>query len=131
MGTEVNAQRDSKSDYISSVKEMSHAIITRSISSYKMIDFLYAFTKDYQIEKQALETIQNYVTFVIQKRRTELLNNNKQREEDEVGIKKKLTFLDMLLQCKIEGQPLDDVTIRDEVNTFMFEVICVVLFSIC
>jgi len=37
------------------------------------------------------------------------------------GSKRKMALLDVLLRSKLNGEPLTDTQIRDEVNTFMFE----------
>lgn len=39
-----------------------------------------------------------------------------------IGIKKKMAFLDLLLLSRINGEPLSDISIREEVDTFLFEV---------
>lgn len=38
------------------------------------------------------------------------------------GIKNKNAFLDLLLLSEIDGVKIDDESIREEVDTFMFEV---------
>lgn len=38
-----------------------------------------------------------------------------------MGLKKRMTFLDVLLQSTIDGQPLSNEDIREEVDTFTFE----------
>ncbi|XP_060524522.1 cytochrome P450 4c3-like [Cylas formicarius] len=44
-----------------------------------------------------------------------------QHVDDSYSSRKKLAFLDILLNAKLQDGIIDDVGIRDEVNTFMFE----------
>ena len=38
------------------------------------------------------------------------------------GIKNKHAFLDLLLLAELDGKKMDDESVREEVDTFMFEV---------
>ncbi|KAF2893674.1 hypothetical protein ILUMI_12500 [Ignelater luminosus] len=123
MGTSVNAQNDSDSEYVRSVKEMCRIVVDRAFSLAKMSNFLYQFTKDYYKENKALQVLHGYTNSVIVKRREELNSGNSENTMtvDDAGIKKRLAFLDLLLQCTVDGKPLPDEIIREEVDTFMFE----------
>lgn len=48
--------------------------------------------------------------------------DNLTSNDEDLGIKKRMAFLDVLLQSTMDdGKPIPDKQIRDEVNTFMFE----------
>lgn len=77
----------------------------------------------YRTEQKYLEVLHGFTDGVIQGRRNELLLQGKTENSTESsGIKRKKALLDILLQATIEGSPLTNSDIREEVDTFMFEV---------
>ncbi|KAF2892992.1 hypothetical protein ILUMI_13181, partial [Ignelater luminosus] len=126
MGTKVNAQDESESKYVFSVKDMSRIIMQRTFSVLKMFDLFYHFTDDYQKELKALKILHGYTNSVIQSRKQDIIKANGNADytpnyEDDIGRKKRKTFLDLLLQYKEDEQSITDEEIREEVDTFMFE----------
>ncbi|KAF2888571.1 hypothetical protein ILUMI_17602, partial [Ignelater luminosus] len=126
MGTQVNAQDDSESKYVFSVKEMSRIVIEKTFSALKRFDSFYYFSKDYHKETKALNILHGYTNSVIRSRKEELIKNDGHNDnvalgKDDIGRKKRKTFLDLLLEYRKDGQSMTDEEIREEVDTFMFE----------
>ena len=125
MGTTKNTQIDSDCDYIKAVKELSQIIHIRTFDVLMRYDLFFKFSKYYKRQKEMLKILHGYTDEVIASRRQELVNsmqNDKSGSiDEEFGIKRKTAFLDMLLQATIDGEPLTNLEIREEVDTFMFE----------
>lgn len=72
-------------------------------------------------EKKLLKVLHNFTDKVIALRKDELAKQSSADDEnDDSGTKKKLALLDLLLQVKVDGFPLSNSDIREEVDTFMF-----------
>lgn len=87
-------------------------------------DFIYQFTKLAREERAVLKILHGFTDKVIVDRRKQLLenlNNDEEEDGDGVGIKKKMALLDVLLRSTIDGKPLTNEDIQEEVDTFMFE----------
>lgn len=84
----------------------------------------------YQKFKESIKVLHNFTNSIIRQRREELKNVPPiivdaagLKESIEMGVRDKMALLDVLLLSTIDGKPLSDEAIREEVDTFMFEVI--------
>lgn len=76
----------------------------------------------YRKEQKLLQVLHGFTDSVIKARRQELIDDgNPMVNSNDAGMKRKLALLDLLLQATVDGKPLNDVDIREEVDTFMFE----------
>lgn len=99
---------------------------SRFFDAFKRSNFLFQFTEMARRQKIVLKILHDFTDKVIVERRQELENKAKEgakteEDEDDVGVKRKLALLDVLLQSTIDGKPLSNMDIREEVDTFMFE----------
>ncbi|KAJ9597715.1 hypothetical protein L9F63_011425, partial [Diploptera punctata] len=124
MGTEVNAQdQENQSEYVKSVLEISELLMTRMFTPWLFPDILYDLSPSGRRAKKLLKILHNFTDKVIKERKQKykLERTNERDDEDGIGEKKKLTFLDLLLETSENGDTLTDEEIREEVDTFMFE----------
>lgn len=88
--------------------------------------FTWNLTSRGQKEKKALKILHNFTDKVIKAKQTELLqthteSNINDNDNNLLGRKQKITFLELLLKSTCDGAPLSNGDIREEVDTFMFE----------
>lgn len=85
-------------------------------------DLIFRFTNLYKQQTSALKILHSFTDNVIKERREKLVAQKNEFIDEETATNK--TFLDILLQGTIDGKPLSNLDIREEVDTFMFEVRC-------
>ena len=90
------------------------------------IDFIFNLTPYRKQHDELLKILHDFTDNVIINRRKELMSaqqnpENDKNEQEDIGAKKKMAFLDVLLHSRIEGKSLTNLDIREEVDTFMFE----------
>ena len=105
---------------------MSEIVASRFFNIILQNKWIFRLSPLYSKQKRVLKVLHDFTDDVIVSRRDELVQKmaeNKiedEEEEENVGVKRKLALLDVLLQSTIDGKPLTNLEIREEVDTFMF-----------
>uniref|UniRef100_A0A182MYY0 Cytochrome P450 n=1 Tax=Anopheles dirus TaxID=7168 RepID=A0A182MYY0_9DIPT len=124
MGVKVNAQTSGLDNpYVAAVYDLSALIQYRVVRPWLHPDFIWNRSRAGQQYQRALAEVHGYSRKVIRERREELKQRaGGQEQEPEPGRKRRLAFLDMLLQSNEQNNHLlSDDDVREEVDTFMFE----------
>ncbi|KAH8355317.1 hypothetical protein KR093_010765 [Drosophila rubida] len=127
MGVKINAQRSPDFPYVQSVKVVSNMMAERFMHPLQRFDFTMRlfFPLQYRKLMQNIKLMHDFTDKVIEERRHTLQqtlpNTPAAEEEDDVGSKRRMALLDVLLQATVDGRPLSNGDIREEVDTFMFE----------
>ncbi|XP_037937861.1 cytochrome P450 4d8-like [Teleopsis dalmanni] len=146
LGTKIYAQTDKCVEYANAVKEITDLIAWRSLKLPYQSELIFSLCCPHLKLRQIKLTrlLKNFSTQIIEKRRHELeidlsqSTEEKSNEDDEmIGTKKRKALLDLLLQSNVDGIPLTNEDIREEIDTFTFEghdtttsAICFALFEI-
>ncbi|XP_063701244.1 cytochrome P450 4d2-like isoform X2 [Culicoides brevitarsis] len=115
MGVSINAQNNENKAYVKAVKEISDLVRQRIFSLYGRSDFLYNLSKEGFRQRKLLKILHRFTNNVISQRIDQL----KTKEKPQNG--QKITFLDILLEASVDGNPLSRNEIREQTDTFMFE----------
>lgn len=115
MGRCINAQSNSESDYVKAVYGIGEIIQNRQAKLWLQWNSIFRLTKLYHLHKKYINILHGFSNKVIQERRKEIQTDNN------FNNKKRLAFLDLLIEASKDGTVLGDEDIREEVDTFMFE----------
>ncbi|XP_001354057.3 probable cytochrome P450 4d20 [Drosophila pseudoobscura] len=130
MGVQVNAQSDSEFPYVQALKSVVYIQSDRMFRFLQRYDWLFRLTCPVLRSKllKDVRVMHDFTDKVIRERRAAVEQAKADGSyrplslgDPEVGRKSQMALLDILLQATIEGQPLSDADIREEVDTFMFE----------
>uniref|UniRef100_A0A182LYY9 Cytochrome P450 n=1 Tax=Anopheles culicifacies TaxID=139723 RepID=A0A182LYY9_9DIPT len=127
MGTTVDAQHNPDNQYVQNVKRIAVLVLLRTISILGPYPWLYNILHPNAWEqRRVIKQLHDFTDGVIRSRRKQLAKEKSENvafdlTEENMYAKRKLTFLDLLLNVTVEGKPLSNLDIREEVDTFMFE----------
>ena len=113
----MSSSRDKGKQY----KIISSGPFTPCRSPWLWDDWLFSFTPAGLRWRKILSTLHDFTKKVITERKAEYASSETQTGVDDVGMKKRLAFLDLLIEASENGTVLTDEDIREEVDTFMFE----------
>lgn len=104
---------------------VANSMINRFFNVYLRLSVVWEISQQSRHQRAILKVLHQFTENVIKERRLKLngmVNNNSIESIDDIGIKHRRAFIDILLNSTIDGKPLSDTDIREEVDTFMFEV---------
>ncbi|CAN8020559.1 unnamed protein product [Ixodes persulcatus] len=121
MGVKVNAQTNPSSAYVSNIYRVGSNFINRAVRPWLWLDFLYLLTPQGRLYHHDIQAIHKFTKKVIRERKEVKLAEQRLIEPSS-DIKKRPMFLDVLLDHHISEDSISEEDIREEVDTFMFEV---------
>ncbi|GFG37475.1 hypothetical protein Cfor_01119, partial [Coptotermes formosanus] len=125
MGVQVHAQTNSNSDYVRAIKGMADVMLLRMFRPWIHLDSLFRLSPLAREQAKYLAILHDMANSVIRTRKDEYLqkrpNSLTTEERNDIGAKRRLAFLDLLIQAQQDGATISDKEIREEVDTFMFE----------
>ncbi|PZC75222.1 hypothetical protein B5X24_HaOG200082 [Helicoverpa armigera] len=123
MGTKLDDDQTSATvDYKNAVLNIGMQMLSRITRIWLHNDFVFKNTSRGREFGRTLEVAKTFADNVIMDRKATREQNKVSVEEEvnDIGTKRRLAMLDLLLEAEEKGQ-IDMEGIRDEVNTFMFE----------
>ncbi|XP_074039394.1 cytochrome P450 4d2 isoform X2 [Leptinotarsa decemlineata] len=113
LGVDLNCQKEPHNGYFESVDNMGKIVFERSISPLlKKYDFTFRFTKQYQTQTAAVDTINNFNRNIM---RNKIRSYNSGSEKEPLP-----TFVDTLIHKMGTEGKVSEKDVLDEVNTFVF-----------
>lgn len=138
MGIKVHGQ-EKESEYVNCLHQVSELILERLSRPWLWPNFIFAHSKQGRKFKRCLRVMKDFTMGVIKERKEEWVSKQKQKStkntgkdsESEISEKdseiscsnrKRMAFLDLLLEHHLDNNHLTLEDVREEVDTFMFAV---------
>lgn len=116
MGIELNEQDVAKS-YKQSLIDFGEILVHRVSRPWLLVNSIYKFSETYKTERGMLDVMHGFSDKVIAERKKTFDAN-----QNSYSARKKKAMLDLLLSAQQNGEEIDDLGIREEVDTFLFGV---------
>uniref|UniRef100_A0A1Y1JZK3 Cytochrome P450 n=4 Tax=Photinus pyralis TaxID=7054 RepID=A0A1Y1JZK3_PHOPY len=126
MGTKLEENDARSKEYMTSIYNMGQVILERIKRPWLFVECFYYFTQLRKQENALIKILHKFTTDVIENRKVQfknvdILSASIREKGDEP--KRRLALLDLLLHFRNQGASIQDEGIREEVDTFTFEVI--------
>ncbi|XP_066251087.1 cytochrome P450 4c3-like isoform X2 [Euwallacea similis] len=119
MGTKINLLTKTGLEYKKAIYELGLVVLERLLIPWLWIQAIFDLSAFRRVEKKSLKVLHTFTTNIIAERSKNFKIFDEQFDEN--ITKRKYPLLDILLNVKFRDQGIDDVGIRNEVDTFMFE----------
>ncbi|XP_034477518.1 cytochrome P450 4ae1 isoform X2 [Drosophila innubila] len=121
MGVGIDAQMNVDSPVVQAVKDVTNTLATRFMRPHLLFPlvFRWCWPSGYRKQHDGIKCLRNFTDDIIERRR-QLLHRWEQQPANSQEVAKRAPLLDTLLQASLDGAPLTDAQIRDEVSTFIF-----------
>ncbi|XP_003741915.1 cytochrome P450 4c3 [Galendromus occidentalis] len=121
MGISVQAQQGFNSDYVQAIYDLGNSMYVRLARPWLKADFVFKMSKEGRKFQKSLVILHGFTRKIIRERKQKRLAQMNGTTTDDLGIKKRVAFLDLLMDIHVEEGSLSLEDIAEEVDTFMFE----------
>ncbi|CAG2112131.1 unnamed protein product, partial [Medioppia subpectinata] len=132
MGVSIGAQLGNNAEYVTAIHDLGEILMKRVFSPWIAADFIFYKTPMGRKFKQSLNTLHSFTRTVIEERKSQYMEalNGKPvavdtKPDDNIYLsdkkRRRLAFLDLLLDYHVKDNALTIDDMREEVDTFMFE----------
>nr|CAD7194205.1 unnamed protein product [Timema douglasi] len=131
MGVNINAQDGGSADFVQATREMGEAITKRTFQPWLQPDLIFCLSDNGRRQKKSIGILHEMTDKIIKQRKEELADQEKrdmedqlkqsEDDDDDLCIKKRRAFLDMMLEASKYDEVMSIAELREEVHTFMFE----------
>ena len=107
MGSGVETQMNGDSEYVNAVGQTSTIVIHRAVSPWLWNDWMFAMSPSGRQFNRHLKTLHDFTESVIRERKEQLKEEDHRTgdtDENDFGSKKRLAFLDLLIDASQDGE---------------------------